>query len=250
MYTILEDFVLKFIVLWKELRLAGTVLVGKRSDTWSMMERTEPSSPGAWEKYKQKRYHHRQPPFPGLRYKIVFDRGKNTNTAWASRTPLSWLKITVFYLIYYTLLACFWIACLMIFFQVWKQTTKLKILQDQYNPHISRLCHLKLTDQSGSKIGGLLDRTQGWGLRHLGPPRALPSFLSHLANFQSTMITFQLGMRPQQRDSLIDSQMFVLKVFYFSQMFVMDVRFLADVCFWVADVFFCEALINLPIIAK
>ena len=64
------------------------------------------------------------------------------------------------------------------------------------------------------------------------------------------MITFQLGMRPQQRDSLIDSQMFVLKVFYFSQMFVMDVRFLADVCFWVADVFFCEALINLPIIAK
>ena len=139
MYTILEDFVLKFIVLWKELRLAGTVLVGKRSDTWSMMERTEPSSPGSWEKYKQKRYHHRQPPFPGLRYKIVFDRGKNTNTAWASRTPLSWLKITVFYLIYYTLLACFWIACLMIFFQVWKQTTKLKILQNQYDPLIQTL---------------------------------------------------------------------------------------------------------------
>jgi len=34
-----------------------------------------------------------------------------------TRTPLSWLKITVFYLIYYTLLACFWIACLVIFFQ-------------------------------------------------------------------------------------------------------------------------------------
>ena len=34
------------------------------------------------------------------------------------RTPLSWLKITVFYIIYYTLLACFWIACLVIFFQV------------------------------------------------------------------------------------------------------------------------------------
>ena len=32
-----------------------------------------------------------------------------------SRTPLSWLKITVFYLIF---LACFWIACLFIFFEV------------------------------------------------------------------------------------------------------------------------------------
>ena len=35
------------------------------------------------------------------------------------RTPLSWLKITIFYLIYYSLLACFWIACLVIFFQVY-----------------------------------------------------------------------------------------------------------------------------------
>jgi len=34
-----------------------------------------------------------------------------------TRTPLSWLKITVFYIIYYTFLACFWIACLVIFFQ-------------------------------------------------------------------------------------------------------------------------------------
>lgn len=33
-----------------------------------------------------------------------------------SRTPLSWLKITVFYCIYYSLLAAFWIACLHIFF--------------------------------------------------------------------------------------------------------------------------------------
>jgi len=34
-----------------------------------------------------------------------------------TRTPLSWLKITIFYLIYYSLLAGFWIACLFIFFQ-------------------------------------------------------------------------------------------------------------------------------------
>jgi len=34
-----------------------------------------------------------------------------------TRTPLSWLKITVFYLIYYSLLTAFWIACLVIFFQ-------------------------------------------------------------------------------------------------------------------------------------
>jgi len=33
-----------------------------------------------------------------------------------SRTPISWLKITVFYTIYYSLLACFWIGCLNIFF--------------------------------------------------------------------------------------------------------------------------------------
>lgn len=34
-----------------------------------------------------------------------------------TRTPLSWLKITVFYCIYYSFLAAFWIACLQIFFQ-------------------------------------------------------------------------------------------------------------------------------------
>jgi len=33
-----------------------------------------------------------------------------------TRTPLSWLKITVFYLIYYSLLAGFWLACLHVFF--------------------------------------------------------------------------------------------------------------------------------------
>merc|ERR1712210_361544 len=33
-----------------------------------------------------------------------------------TRTPLSWLKITVFYCIYYCFLAGFWIACLNVFF--------------------------------------------------------------------------------------------------------------------------------------
>merc|ERR1711990_588735 len=32
-----------------------------------------------------------------------------------TRTPLSWLKITVFYCIYYSCLAGFWIACLNVF---------------------------------------------------------------------------------------------------------------------------------------
>jgi len=51
-----------------------------------------------------------------------------------TRTPLSWLKITVFYCIYYSCLAAFWIACLQIFFTTlpevsdgprWKQTSSL-----------------------------------------------------------------------------------------------------------------------------
>jgi len=33
-----------------------------------------------------------------------------------SRTPLSWAKITAFYIVYYSCLAAFWIACLQIFF--------------------------------------------------------------------------------------------------------------------------------------
>jgi len=33
-----------------------------------------------------------------------------------TRTPLSWLKIIVFYIIYYSCLAAFWIACLQVFF--------------------------------------------------------------------------------------------------------------------------------------
>lgn len=39
------------------------------------------------------------------------------NGTFLSRTPLSWLKITVFYTIYYSCLAAFWYACLLIFFQ-------------------------------------------------------------------------------------------------------------------------------------
>ena len=39
------------------------------------------------------------------------------NGTFLSRTPLSWLKITVFYTIYYSCLAAFWYVCLLIFFQ-------------------------------------------------------------------------------------------------------------------------------------
>jgi len=41
---------------------------------------------------------------------------KNTG-AIMGRTPMSWLLITVFYIIYYTLLAGFWLLCLFIFYQ-------------------------------------------------------------------------------------------------------------------------------------
>merc|ERR1712088_1204627 len=40
---------------------------------------------------------------------------KNTG-AIMGRTPMSWLLITVFYIIYYTLLAGFWLLCLIIFY--------------------------------------------------------------------------------------------------------------------------------------
>ncbi len=33
-----------------------------------------------------------------------------------TRTPMSWLKITAFYVVYYSLLAAFWLICLQIFF--------------------------------------------------------------------------------------------------------------------------------------
>merc|ERR1712236_49739 len=35
-----------------------------------------------------------------------------------SRTPLSWLKIFIFYTVYYSCLAAFWAICLLIFFLV------------------------------------------------------------------------------------------------------------------------------------
>lgn len=40
-----------------------------------------------------------------------------TTGAVLTRTPFSWFKITIFYIIYYTFLTGFWIACLVIFFQ-------------------------------------------------------------------------------------------------------------------------------------
>jgi len=44
---------------------------------------------------------------------MLFDPSNGTIL---TRTPLSWVKIIVFYCIYYTLLAGFWVACLQIFF--------------------------------------------------------------------------------------------------------------------------------------
>jgi len=45
------------------------------------------------------------------------------NGTFLSRTPLSWLKITVFYTIYYSCLAAFWYTCLIIFFQTLPEET-------------------------------------------------------------------------------------------------------------------------------
>jgi len=44
---------------------------------------------------------------------MLFDPSNGTIL---TRTPLSWIKIFVFYCIYYTALAAFWVACLQIFF--------------------------------------------------------------------------------------------------------------------------------------
>jgi len=44
------------------------------------------------------------------------------NGTFLSRTPLSWLKITVFYTIYYSCLAAFWYVCLLIFFMTLPET--------------------------------------------------------------------------------------------------------------------------------
>jgi len=45
---------------------------------------------------------------------ILYDPANGTIL---TRTPLSWLKITVFYIIYYAFLTGFWITCLLIFFE-------------------------------------------------------------------------------------------------------------------------------------
>jgi len=77
-----------------------------------------------------------------------------------TRTPLSWLKITAFYTVYYTCLAGFWVGCLNIFF-------------------------LTLPE---SKMG------PRWTME------------------ESIIGTNPgVGLRPQNTDKLIDSQMFVLK---------------------------------------
>jgi len=77
-----------------------------------------------------------------------------------SRTPLSWLKITVFYTIYYSCLAGFWLACLNIFFLTL--------------PH----------EDSGPKW------KQDYSLIGSNPG---------------------VGLRPQNSDKRIDSQMFILQ---------------------------------------
>lgn len=76
-----------------------------------------------------------------------------------TRTPLSWLKITVFYIIYYSCLAAFWVGCLNIFF--------LTLPENQMGPKWTM-------DQS------IIGTNPG------------------------------VGLRPQNTDKLIDSQMFVL----------------------------------------
>lgn len=77
-----------------------------------------------------------------------------------SRTPLSWFKITAFYIVYYSCLAGFWLACLNIFF--------LTLPANTMGP--------KWT-QDSSLIG----------------------------------VNPGVGLRPQNADKKIDSQMFVLK---------------------------------------
>jgi len=45
---------------------------------------------------------------------LLFDADNGTIL---TRTPLSWLKITAFYIVYYAFLTGFWVACLFIFFE-------------------------------------------------------------------------------------------------------------------------------------
>lgn len=47
-----------------------------------------------------------------------------------TRTPLSWAKITTFYIVYYSCLAGFWAACMMIFFQTLPDHEPKWILKD------------------------------------------------------------------------------------------------------------------------
>ena len=81
-----------------------------------------------------------------LKYKGKYKyTSKLKSTNLFGRTPLSWLKITVFYIIYYTLLACFWIACLVIFFQVFISYWLLPLSNILYLP--SQSCSMALYTQ-------------------------------------------------------------------------------------------------------
>ncbi len=63
-----------------------------------------------------------------------------------TRTPMSWLKITAFYVVYYSLLAAFWLICLQIFFfslpegkpkyDFWNGPVRLSFWKGPYSLHI------------------------------------------------------------------------------------------------------------------
>jgi len=69
-----------------------------------------------------------------------------------SRTPMSWLLITVFYVIYYSCLAAFWAICMTIFLQT--------IPMDEME---------NMTNQSGKRTTVSLESHQVWALDQSNP---------------------------------------------------------------------------------